>query len=159
MALSAVKHGKAGKPIYVLNGPNLNLLGGREPEIYGRSTLADIERMVAGRSEALGYATIFRQSNHEGELITWVQEARSQAAAVILNAGGLSHTSVSLLDACRSLDLPLIEVHLSNPYRRESYRCHSYVSEGATGVICGLGAIGYLLAVDAVADLLKGKAA
>ena len=146
------------RPIYVLHGPNLNLLGSREPEVYGRATLADIDRMVTARSEGHGYAAICRQSNLEGELIEWIQEARSQAAAVILNAGGLSHTSISILDACRALDIPLLEVHLSNPYRRESYRRHSYVSEAATGMVCGLGATGYILAVDAVAMLLKGSA-
>ncbi len=157
MPQSTDKHAKS-LPIYVLNGPNLNLLGSREPEVYGRDTLADIDRAVTQRSVTHGYAAICRQSNHEGELIGWVQEARSKAAAVILNAGGLSHTSISLLDACRSLDIPLIEVHLSNPYRRESYRRHSYISEAATGMVCGLGATGYLLAVDAVAMLLKGRA-
>jgi 3-dehydroquinate dehydratase-2 len=156
VAKNAVKRARA-LPIYVLHGPNLNLLGSREPEVYGKDTLADIDRMVAQRSGRHGFAAVCRQSNHEGELIDWIQEARSQAAAVILNAAGLSHTSVALLDACRALDIPLIEVHLSNPYRRESYRRFSYVSEAATGVICGLGATGYALAIDAVAALLKGK--
>jgi 3-dehydroquinate dehydratase-2 len=145
-------------PIYVLNGPNLNLLGSREPEVYGRATLAEIDRMAAKRAKTHGYAIVCRQSNHEGELIDWIQEARSHAAAVILNAAGLSHTSVALLDACRTLDIPLIEVHLSNPYRRETFRRRSYISETATGVICGLAATGYLLAIDAVAMLLKGSA-
>jgi 3-dehydroquinate dehydratase II len=155
VARSAAKQSKS-LPIYVLNGPNLNLLGSREPEVYGRATLADIDHMVAERCKVHGYSAVCRQSNHEGELIGLVQEARSKAAAVILNAAGLSHTSVSLLDACRTLDIPLIEVHLSNPYRRETYRRHSYISEAATGVVCGLGATGYLVAVDAVAALLKG---
>jgi 3-dehydroquinate dehydratase-2 len=145
-------------PIYVLNGPNLNLLGSREPEVYGRATLAEIDRMVAARAREQGFATVFRQSNHEGELIDWIQEARTHAAGAILNAAGLSHTSISLLDACRALDIPLIEVHLSNPYRREPYRRRSYISEAATGVVCGLGATGYLLAIDAVVMLLKGNA-
>jgi 3-dehydroquinate dehydratase II len=156
VARSAAKQSKS-LPIYVLNGPNLNLLGSREPEVYGRASLADIDHMVAGRCKAHGYSAVCRQTNHEGELIELVQEARSNAAALILNAAGLSHTSVSLLDACRSLDIPLIEVHLSNPYRRENYRRHSYISETATGLVCGFGATGYLLAVDAVAALLKGK--
>ncbi len=156
MAENTAKQGA--KPIYVLNGPNLNLLGQREPEIYGRTTLADIASMAARRAASRGYALTCRQTNHEGELIGWVQEARTAAAAVILNAGGLSHTSVSLLDACRSLDIPLVEVHLSNPFARESYRRHSYVSEASRGVISGLGADGYLLAVDAVASILEAKA-
>lgn len=158
MAGNVAKRGDGAKPIYVLNGPNLNLLGQREPEIYGRATLADIAAMATQRAGEHGLGLSCRQTNHEGELIGWVQEARTAAAAVILNAGGLSHTSVSLLDAARALDIPLIEVHLSNPYARESYRKHSYVSEAASGIICGLGATGYLLAVDAVAALLKAKA-
>jgi 3-dehydroquinate dehydratase II len=156
VARTTAKRAKT-RPIYVLNGPNLNLLGSREPEVYGRATLAEIDRMVTDRSLQHGYIAICRQSNHEGELIGWVQEARIQGAAVILNAAGLSHTSVSLLDACRALDIPLIEVHLSNPYGRESYRRHSYISQAATGLICGLGGTGYLLAIDAVATLLKGS--
>jgi len=158
VAGNVAKRGDGAKPIYVLNGPNLNLLGQREPEIYGRATLADIAAMATQRAGEHGLGLSCRQTNHEGELIGWVQEARTAAAAVILNAGGLSHTSVSLLDAARALDIPLIEVHLSNPYARESYRKHSYVSEAASGIICGLGATGYLLAVDAVAALLKAKA-
>lgn len=143
--------------IYVLNGPNLNLLGSREPEVYGRSTLAQISKAVAARAKAAGFATVFRQSNHEGQLIDWLQEARSRADGIILNAAGLSHTSVALLDAVRALEKPLIEVHLSNPYAREQYRRRSFVSQAATGVICGLGAEGYLLAVDALSSLLKGS--
>lgn len=158
MARKIAKRGGGAKPIYVLNGPNLNLLGQREPEIYGRTTLDDIAAMATRRAGEHGLGLSCRQTNHEGELIGWVQEARTAAVAVILNAGGLSHTSVSLLDAARALDIPLIEVHLSNPYARESYRKHSYVSEAANGIICGLGATGYLLAVDAVATLLKAKA-
>ena len=151
---------KAGAPsIYVLNGPNLNLLGSREPEVYGRDTLADIAAATVRHAAGHGLSVEFRQSNHEGVLIDWLQEARKHAGGVILNAAGLSHTSVAILDACRALDRPLIEVHLSNPFRRESFRRHSFISEAATGVICGLGATGYLLAIDAVAGLLKGKTA
>ena len=151
---------KAGTPsIYVLNGPNLNLLGSREPEIYGRATLAEIGRLVEARARTHGLAVEFRHSNHEGVLIDWLQEARAKASGVILNAAGFSHTSVAILDAVRMLDLPLIEVHLSNPFRRESFRRHSYISEAAKGVICGLGATGYLLAIDALAGLLKEKSA
>lgn len=142
-------------PIYVLNGPNLNLLGSREPEIYGTGTLDDIEQAVRARAQALGWTVLFRQSNREGELIDWIQDAREGARGVILNAGGYSHTSIALLDACRALDRPLIEVHLSNPFSREGFRRHSYISEVARGVICGFGAAGYLLAVDALAELMK----
>jgi 3-dehydroquinate dehydratase-2 len=145
------------KPIYVLNGPNLNLLGEREPEVYGRTTLGEIEGQVRERGKALGVDTVFRQSNSEAELIGWLQEARTQAAGIVLNAAGLSHTSVALLDAARALALPLIEVHLSNPYAREEYRRHSFISEAATGVICGLGPAGYLYAVEALAQLLKDQ--
>jgi 3-dehydroquinate dehydratase II len=157
VAQNAPKHRKGALPIYVLNGPNLNLLGSREPEVYGHATLADIGRAVVERAQTHELGVFFEQSNLEGELIRWVQEARAKACGVILNAGAYSHTSIALLDACRTLDRPLIEVHLSNPYRREIYRRHSYISESATGVICGLGATGYLLAVDALAHLLKDK--
>ena len=152
MAKSLSRNGAL--PVYVLNGPNLNLLGSREPDVYGTSTLADIEQAAASKADALGLSIVFRQTNREGELIDWVQEARRRASGVILNAGGYSHTSIALLDACRALDKPLVEVHLSNPYRREDYRRHSYVSEAATGIICGIGASGYLLALEAMAELL-----
>ncbi len=144
-------------PIYVLNGPNLNLLGRREPEVYGHMTLGGIEKAVKARASALGYTIVFRQSNHEGELVDWLQEARTKAAGVILNGAGFTHTSVALLDACRMLDRPLIEVHLSNPFAREDYRRHSFISETATGVICGLKGDGYLFAVEALASILKDK--
>ena len=146
-------------PIYVLNGPNLNLLGVREPEIYGRATLDDIERQVTDRATKQGLTVVFRQSNHEGELIDWIQEARTKACAIIFNPGGYSHTSVALLDALRAVACPVVEVHLSNPYRREPFRRHSFVSESATGVICGFGATGYLFAIDAVACLLSATPA
>jgi len=142
-------------PIYVLNGPNLNLLGTREPEIYGQQTLSDIEQAVGARAAHSGLTVDFRQSNHEGVLIDWIQEARTRASAIVFNPGGYSHTSVAIHDALRLVTCPVIEVHLSNPHRRESFRHHSYVSTAATGVICGLGATGYLLAIDAVASLLK----
>ena len=143
------------RPIYVLNGPNLNLVGEREPDIYGRETLADIEKAMRGRAGEHGREIVFRQSNREGELVDWVQEARRVASAMILNAGGYSHTSIALLDACRALAIPLIEVHLSNPFAREPYRRHSYISEAAKGVICGFGAAGYLIALDARAEMVK----
>ena len=156
MARTARK-AKGAKPIYVLNGPNLNLLGSREPEVYGRMTLPEIGKRVEERAGSLGFSIEFRQTNNEGELIGWLQEARQKAAAVVLNGAGLTHTSVALLDAVRALEPPLIEVHLSNPYAREEYRRHSFVSEGAKGVICGLGADGYLYAVDYLARLLDGQ--
>jgi 3-dehydroquinate dehydratase-2 len=144
--------------IYVLNGPNLNLLGTREPEIYGHTTLPEIGRMVAAKAKDLGLKADFRQTNSEGQLIDWLQEARENAAGVILNAAGLTHTSVAVLDACRTLEKPLIEVHLSNPYAREGFRRKSFISQAATGVICGLGANGYLYAMEALAQRLKGGA-
>ncbi len=149
---------RGAKPIYVLNGPNLNLLGEREPEVYGRTTLAQIAEQVTQRAATRALHIEFRQTNSEAELIGWLQEARRKASGVILNAAGLSHTSVALLDAARALGRPLIEVHLSNPYAREEYRRHSFVSEAATGIICGLGADGYLYAVDALAHVLKEQA-
>lgn len=142
------------KPIYVLNGPNLNMLGLREPAIYGTDTLDDVRKKAEARAKAVGLQIDFRQSNHEGELVTWVQEARDKAAGVILNAGAYSHSSIALLDAIQAAELPVIEVHLSNIFRREPYRQHSYISMGAKGVICGLGAKGYELALEAMADLL-----
>ena len=145
-------------PIYVLNGPNLNLLGRREPEVYGTATLAEIEKLAAARAKTHGLTVKFRQTNHEGKLIDWLQEARTKAAGVILNPAGLGHTSVALLDACRMLDRPLVEVHLSNPFKRERYRRHSFISLVAKGVICGFGPDSYLLAVDAMAKLVAGGA-
>lgn len=146
------------RAILVLNGPNLNLLGTRQPEIYGTTTLADIAASCAERGAALGLEVDFRQSNAEGELVGWVQEARTRHAGLVVNAGAYSHTSVALLDALTASDLPVIEVHLSNIFRREAFRHHSYVSLAATGVICGLGARGYLLALDGMAGLVGSKA-
>jgi 3-dehydroquinate dehydratase II len=140
------------KLIYVLNGPNLNLLGTREPAVYGRDTLDDVRRRTEARASTLGLNVDFRQSNHEGELVTWIQEARTKAKGIIINAGGYTHTSIALLDALQAAELPAIEVHLSNIFRREAYRHHSYISLGVKGVICGLGARGYELAVEALAD-------
>jgi len=142
------------KPIFVLNGPNLNMLGLREPAIYGTDSLDDVRRKAEARAKAVGLAIDFRQSNIEGELVTWVQEARDKAAGIILNAGAYSHSSIALLDALQAAELPVIEVHLSNIFRREPYRQHSYISLGAKGVICGLGAKGYELALEAMADML-----
>ena len=149
----------SGAVVLVLNGPNLNLLGVREPETYGSETLADIEEMCLERAQALDLAVDFRQSNHEGQLVDWIQEARESAQAIVINAGGYTHTSVAILDALRTAEVPIIEVHLSNIFRREAFRHHSYVSQAADGVICGLGAQGYLLALDAVARILAGRQA
>ena len=141
--------------ILVLNGPNLNLLGAREPRIYGRMTLADIEDACRQRAAALDLTVDFRQSNHEGELVDWIQQARGAHAALIINAAAYTHTSIALLDALAMLDMPLIEVHLSNIYRRESFRRHSYVSTLAQGMVCGFGGFGYELALEAAAHLLN----
>ena len=141
--------------VSILNGPNLNLLGEREPEIYGRDNLADLERICREEAEALGLAVDFRQTNHEGELVTWIQEARHGAAGLILNAGAYTHTSVAVLDALTILKVPVMEVHLSNIFRREPFRHHSYVSAAATGVICGLGFDGYRLALRALAGRIR----
>jgi 3-dehydroquinate dehydratase-2 len=141
------------KPIYVLNGPNLNLLGAREPEIYGEDSLDDVRERAEARARARGVAVVFRQTNHEGELIDWVQEAREAARALIINPAGYGHTSIALLDALKTLDIPIIECHLSNPAAREAFRRTSYVSLAATGVVSGFGAASYELAVEAACDL------
>lgn len=140
--------------IFVLNGPNLNLLGTREPEIYGSDTLDDIAGRLEDRARALGVAIDMRQSNHEGHLIDWLHEANASGAkAVLLNAGGLTHTSVALHDAIKSVSVPVIEVHLSNPAARESFRRRSLIAAAARGTIAGFGALGYELALDAAARL------
>jgi 3-dehydroquinate dehydratase-2 len=141
------------KPIYVLSGPNLNLLGEREPDIYGTTTLEDIKRLCEARAAARGRQLVFRQSNHEGELIDWVQEARGAAAALIVNPAGYGHTSVALLDALKTLSIPIVECHLSNPAARESFRRSTYVSLAATGVVSGFGPASYELAVEAACGL------
>lgn len=145
----------AGATILVLNGPNLNLLGVREPKTYGSDTLADIEEACLERAAALDLSLDFRQSNHEGQLIDWIQEARESADGIIINAGAYTHTSVAILDALRACELPIIEVHLSNVFAREAYRHHSYISSVARGVICGFGAQSYILALDAIAYVLE----
>jgi len=139
--------------VYVLNGPNLNLLGTREPEVYGADTLDDIAGRLEDRARELGLAVEIRQSNHEGHLIDWLHEAQAEEArAVILNPGGFTHTSVALHDAVKAIATPVIEVHLSNPQARESFRRRSFVAPVAKGTIAGLGALGYLLALDAAAS-------
>ena len=140
--------------IYVLNGPNLNLLGAREPEIYGTDTLDDIGARLHDQAESLGVAIDMRQSNHEGHLVDWLHEAKSEGAkAVILNAGAYAHTSIALHDAILAVDVPVIEVHLSNPHAREPFRHASFVGAVASGTITGFGALGYSLALDAAARL------
>ncbi len=142
-------------PVLVLNGPNLNLLGTREPAIYGSETLKDVEVRCANRAKALGFIVDFRQSNTEGELVGWIQQAQGQASAIVINAGAYTHTSIAIYDALSACDLPIVEVHLSNIYKREPFRRHSYVSPAAKGVICGFGPKGYELAIDAVANIIN----
>jgi 3-dehydroquinate dehydratase-2 len=143
------------KPIYVLSGPNLNLLGTREPEIYGHQTLDDVRRLCEARAKSLGREVVFRQSNHEGELIDWIQEARESACALVINPAGYGHTSVAILDALKMLSIPVVECHLSNPAAREAFRRHTYVSLAATGIVSGFGAASYELAVEAAAGLAR----
>lgn len=140
--------------IDILNGPNLNLLGQRQPEIYGRETLADIEATCRGLAGELGLDLRFRQSNTEGTLVDWIQEARTSAAGIIINPGAYSHTSVAILDALNACDCPVIEVHISNIHKRELFRHHSYVSQRADGVIAGCGTQGYELALRRIATLI-----
>ena len=146
------------KPVLVLNGPNLNLLGQRQPDIYGATTLGDIEKLCAAKAQTMGHTLRFEQHNGEADMVNAIQSARSEASAIIINAAAYTHTSVAILDALLASDLPVVEVHLSNIHRREEFRKHSYVSQASTGVICGFGAKGYEMALDAVADLLKTQA-
>ncbi|MBT4932863.1 MAG: type II 3-dehydroquinate dehydratase [Rhodospirillaceae bacterium] len=143
--------------ILVLNGPNLNMLGTREPDVYGNETLADIEAKSVARAETLGLSVTFRQSNTEGELVDWVQQARNEADLIVVNAGAYTHTSVALLDALKACDIPVIEVHLSNIHQREEFRHHSFVSKAAVGMICGFGGYGYEMALDAAARILNNS--
>jgi 3-dehydroquinate dehydratase-2 len=146
------------KTVYVLNGPNLNLLGSREPEIYGRATLADVEKLCRASAKRHGLAIEFRQSNHEGELIDWIQEARAEkAAGLVINPAGYGHTSVAILDALAALEAPVIEVHVSNIHARESFRRRTYVSQVARAVLCGFGIHGYALAIDGLAAMIDAK--
>ena len=140
--------------IAVFNGPNLNLLGTREPTLYGAATLDDLEALCAETAEALDLSIDFRQTNHEGELITWVQECRTRARGIVINPGGYSHTSVALMDALLAAELPTVEVHLTNIHAREEFRRNSLISRVAQGVICGLGIRGYGLALTALAEML-----
>ncbi len=143
------------KPIYILNGPNLNLLGLREPSVYGNETITDLEDRCAAKAKSLGHAMVFRQTNTEGELIDWIHEAQSKGCGIIINGAGYTHTSVALHDALKAVGMPTIEVHLSNIYKREPFRHHSYISPVAHGVICGFGGQSYELALEGLAGILN----
>jgi 3-dehydroquinate dehydratase II len=143
--------------VVVLNGPNMNMLGLRQPHLYGSDTLDDVEALCAETAERLGLAIDFRQTNGEGELVSWVQECRGRAAGIIINPAGYTTTSIALMDALLATELPVIEVHVTNIHRREEFRQHSFVSKVAVGVICGLGINGYALALHAMADLLERR--
>lgn len=143
--------------VWVLNGPNLNLLGEREPDTYGGETLSDIEKRCAKAAKQAGLALEFRQTNHEGELVAWIQESRESAAGLAINAGAYTHTSVAVHDALRLLTIPIVEVHLSNIFAREEFRHHSYVSAAATGVICGFGGDSYILALQALNNIVSDE--
>lgn len=143
--------------VYVLNGPNLNLLGKRQPEIYGHHTLDDVRDMCVAMADDHGLQIVFRQTNAEHELIDWIQEAREEAQAIVINPAAYSHTSVAILDALNTCTCPVIEVHVSNIHARENFRHHSYVSHRADAVIAGCGVEGYLLALRRIATLLESK--
>lgn len=143
--------------ILVVNGPNLNMLGKRQPEVYGKETLDDIAAQAGAHGAALGFDVEFRQSNHEGDLVDWIQGARGRCAGIVLNAGAYTHTSVAILDALYAAEVPCVEVHLSNIHQREEFRHHSFVSKAAKGMICGFGSHGYILALDALARLIRGS--
>jgi 3-dehydroquinate dehydratase-2 len=145
------------KPILILNGPNLNLLGTREPHIYGTTTLAQVEEMCRRRAEKRGLTIAFHQSNSEAQLIAWIHGAIDGADGIIINPAAFTHTSIAILDALNMVKQPIIELHISNPHNREAFRHHSYVAFAATALICGLGVNGYPLAVDAMADLLEAR--
>jgi 3-dehydroquinate dehydratase-2 len=146
------------KTIYVLNGPNLNLLGTRQPQIYGRATLADVEKLCRSTAEQYGFAVVFRQSNHEGQIVDWINEARAEkVAGLVINPASHTTTSVAILDAILTMESPVIEVHISNIHAREEFRRHSYVSLAARAVICGFGINGYALAIAGLASLLGAK--
>lgn len=145
------------KPIYILNGPNLNLLGLREPNIYGQETITDLEARCEVKAKSLGQQIVFRQTNTEGELINWIHEAQNKACGIIINGAAYTHTSVALHDALKAVNIPTIEVHLSNVYAREPFRHHSYISPVAHGVICGFGGQSYELALEGLAQILKSN--
>ena len=146
------------KTVYVLNGPNLNLLGTREPELYGRATLADVEKLCRTTAKRHGLEVVFRQSNHEGEIVDWIQEARAKkAVGLIINPAGYTTTSIAILDALFMLAVPIIEVHITNIHKREEFRHHSYISKAARAVIAGCGVHGYALAISSIADMTGAK--
>jgi 3-dehydroquinate dehydratase II len=155
LAAKAARRSRTVKPVLVLNGPNLNMLGKRQPAIYGRETLSDVEKACRGEAERLRLTVEFAQSNHEGALVDFIQAAREKNSGIVINAGAYTHTSVALVDALAAAELPVVEVHISNIYKRESFRHHSYISPVAVGVIAGLGVQGYLLALQALARLRK----
>jgi len=144
--------------VHVLNGPNLNLLGRREPEVYGRLTLQDVERLVQEKAEALGVSLTFRQSNHEGQLVDWIQEAGAQGAGVVINAGAYTHTSIALRDAISGSAAPTIEIHLSNVHAREGFRHRSLIAPVSVGVICGFGPMSYVLGLEAIHRVMVERA-
>lgn len=143
--------------LLVLNGPNLNLLGTRQPQVYGSTTLKDVEALCRATGERLGIGIDFRQSNHEGTLVDWIHEAKGRHAGIVLNAGAYTHTSIALMDAIASVELPVAEVHLSNIHRREEFRHLSYISKVAVGMICGFGVHGYALGIEALDEHLKNR--
>lgn len=146
------------KTVYVLNGPNLNLLGTREPHIYGRATLGDVEKLCRSTAEQQGFSLVFRQSNHEGQIIDWINEARAEkAAGLVINPAGYTTTSIAILDALLAMEAPVVEVHISNIHAREEFRRHSYVSRAARAVICGFGIEGYALAISGLTTLIGAK--
>ena len=144
-------------PIYVLNGPNLNLLGTREPHVYGRTSLGEVEKRCHAAAARLGLSCVFRQSNQEGQLVDWIHEARERSSGIIINPAGYSFTSIALLDALKASELPIIEVHITNIHRREAHYHKSFVSLAAVGVICGLGPLGYELALTAMAEQIQSS--
>jgi 3-dehydroquinate dehydratase-2 len=144
--------------VYVLNGPNLNLLGTRQPEVYGRATLTDVETMCRDAGKRHGFEIVFHQSNHEGALVDWIQEARAKGAAgIVINPAAYTHTSVAILDALLAAEIPAVEVHISNIHARDAFRRHSYISPVAKAVICGFGVNGYVLAIDGLAAMLQSS--
>lgn len=145
------------KPVYVLNGPNLNMLGLREPAIYGSDTLKDIEALCRTHAQGLGLGVEFRQSNIEGELVTWIQEAREKACGIAINAGAYTHTSIALHDALKAADVPAVELHLSNVHKREDFRHHSVIASAVNGVICGFGRESYVLAITALHSIVTAN--
>ena len=144
--------------VFVLNGPNLNLFGRREPHVYGSTTLADIETLVRGKAETLGATVMFRQSNHEGQLVDWIQEAGAQGAGIVINAGAYTHTSIALRDAISGSGAPTVEIHISNVHAREGFRHRSFLAPVSVGVICGFGPMSYVLGLEAVHQVMAERA-